>query len=131
MDIDDGRVITNFISQALSRKPLTVYGDGSQTRSFCYVSDLISGIISMANLETNPQSPINLGNPREFTILELAKKVQSRFESSLEFVDLPTDDPLQRKPDISLARKILNWNPAVDIDEGLDLTLSFFRGRNV
>lgn len=128
MDIKDGRVITNFVGQALSGSPLTVYGDGSQTRSFCYVSDLIAGITALALLGENPRSPVNLGNPNEFTIMDLAKKLQVRFGCDLETRPLPIDDPLQRRPDISLARRILGWSPTVELDEGLDRTIDFFRG---
>ena len=127
MDLADGRVITNFIQQALSNEPLTVYGDGNQTRSFCYVSDLINGITSLARLGENPGTPINLGNPQEFTILELVEKIRSRFNSKVNFLPLPVDDPLQRKPDISLAKKILSWQPTVDLDEGLNLTIEYFQ----
>lgn len=127
MDLKDGRVVTNFIDQALSGKPLTIYGDGSQTRSFCYVSDLISGITKLAALEENPRTPVNLGNPGEFTILELSKKIQARFGCQLEFKPLPVDDPLQRKPDISLANQLLNWSPQIELDVGLDKTIDFFK----
>jgi UDP-glucuronate decarboxylase len=127
MDINDGRVITNFIGQALRDEPLTIYGDGSQTRSFCYVTDLIKGITSLANLEKNPDTPINIGNPSEFTILDLAKKLQKRFNCSLDFRSLPVDDPLQRKPDITLAKSLLSWRPQVELDEGLDKTIQHFR----
>jgi len=125
MDIKDGRVITNFIDQALQSKPLTIYGDGRQTRSFCYVSDLIRGITTLARLPENPGTPINLGNPSEFTILDLAKKMQKRFQCEIEFLPLPVDDPLQRRPDITLANQILNWSPTVDLEEGLDRTIKY------
>lgn len=131
MDLYDGRVITNFIEQSLKGSSLTVYGDGSQTRSFCYVSDLIDGITKLANLDKNPGTPINLGNPNEFTILELAKKMSKMFNNNIEFFSLPVDDPLQRKPDITLANKILNWHPKVELDEGLEETINYFKSYNV
>ena len=131
MDIKDGRVVTNFIGQALKGKPLTVYGDGSQTRSFCYVSDLIRGITTLSSIGSNPGGPINIGNPNEFTVLDLAKKVKDRFGSQIEFKPLPVDDPLQRKPDISLAEKLLSWQPVVQLDEGLDKTIEYFRSIDV
>ena len=127
MDALDGRVITNFINQVLSGRALTVYGAGSQTRSFCYVSDLVSGIVKLASLGANPGTPVNLGNPNEFTILELAKKVQERFGCPIEFKPLPVDDPLQRKPDISLAKSLLGWSPVVQLEEGLDKTIDYFK----
>jgi len=131
MDLLDGRVITNFINQALNNKSLTIYGDGSQTRSFCYASDLIRGVVALGELAVNPNTPINLGNPHEFTILELAEKMNERFDCKLEFKPLPVDDPLQRKPDISLAQRYLSWSPVVDLDEGLDKTIQYFRSCNV
>lgn len=131
MDLLDGRVITNFVNQALGEKPLTVYGDGSQTRSFCYVSDLIRGIVSLGEAPKNPGTPINLGNPQEFTILDLVEKMRLRFNCKIEFKSLPVDDPLQRKPDITLAQQYLSWNPVVDLDEGLDRTIQYFRSRDV
>ena len=127
MDIRDGRVITNFIDQALQGKPLTVYGDGSQTRSFCYVDDLIDGITKLASLEKNPQIPINIGNPHEFTIMQLAEKLQSLFSVKIEYLPLPIDDPLQRKPDITLAQNVLEWNPKIQLSEGLDRTIEYFK----
>lgn len=131
MDIDDGRVVTNFIGRALTGRPLSIYGDGSQTRSFCYVSDLIKGVVALAELDSNPGTPVNVGNPNEFTVLDLARKVQARFNCGLEFFPLPIDDPLQRRPDISLAKKLLDWEPAVEIDEGLDRTIQYFRSLDV
>lgn len=127
MDLEDGRVVTNFINQGLNGKPLTVYGDGKQTRSFCYVSDLIAGITSLAELPENPGTPVNIGNPNEFTMLELAEKVQRRFGSKIEFMPLPVDDPMQRRPDISLANRLLNWTPTIQLEEGLDKTIEYFR----
>ena len=127
---NDGRVVSNFIVQALSGQPITIYGDGSQTRSFCYVSDLIDGIIRMMN-QDQTVGPVNLGNPIEFTIKELAEKVLQLIggKSTLVFKPLPTDDPLQRKPDITLAKKHLNWEPKISLEEGLLPTIEFFRKR--
>ncbi len=123
----DGRVVSNFIVQALRGDPLTVYGDGSQTRSFCYVSDLIEGIYRLF-LSTEP-GPVNIGNPGEFTVLDLAKKVIALTDSpsQIESRPLPQDDPKQRKPDITLARQALGWEPKVDLDEGLEKTIPSFR----
>lgn len=127
MRLDDGRVVPNFCMQALANAPLTVYGDGSQTRSFCYVEDLVAGLIKA--LHTEYQNPVNLGNPLEMTILEFAKRIiglcQSR--SSLEFRELPEDDPKIRKPDINLAKQVLQWEPQVDLQTGLEKTVQFFR----
>ena len=127
MAINDGRVISNFIVQALRGEPLTVYGDGSQTRSFCYVDDMVKGIVRA--MEEDYIGPINLGNPEEVTILELAKKIISLTgsHSRIEFKPLPPDDPVRRKPDISLARKILKWEPKVPLEEGLKRTIEYFR----
>jgi UDP-glucuronate decarboxylase len=131
MSFNDGRVVSNFIVQALKNEPISIYGDGSQTRSFCYVSDLIDGFISLMFSKKEVTGPINLGNPREFTMLELAEKVikATQSKSKIEFHELPQDDPKQRKPDISKAQTILNWNPKVDLEKGLDLTVSEFRTR--
>ncbi len=126
---DDGRVVTNFILQALKSEPLTVYGTGQQTRSFCYVDDLIEGFVRVLSLPTNP-GPINLGNPNEFTMLELAEKVQAHVGSKLPIVfnPLPVDDPKQRCPDISKAKKHLNdWEPKVQLREGLEKSVAYFR----
>lgn len=127
MRINDGRVVPNFISQALEHQPLTVYGQGRQTRSFCYIDDLINGI--MRTLEIRSNEPLNLGNPREFTILELAKLVLkiSRSKSKIKFLPLPEDDPSQRQPDISKAKKILRWQPRIELEEGLTRTLVWFK----
>lgn len=129
MDINDGRVVSNFIVQALQDQPLTVYGDGSQTRSFCYVSDLIRGLIAMMESPVEITGPINLGNPKELTIGELAEAVLriTKSSSKLEFHPLPDDDPLQRQPDISLAKNQLAWQPSVDLEEGLTHTIDYFR----
>jgi UDP-glucuronate decarboxylase len=129
MAVGDGRVVSNFIVQALQNKSISIYGDGTQTRSFCYVEDLISGIIKMLALNLNPGTPINLGNPIEFSMLELAQKIiiATNSSSNLHFEQLPSDDPKQRRPDVSKAREILNWQPEVDLSSGLDLTTEYFR----
>ena len=123
---NDGRVISNFIVQALKGKPITIYGEGIQTRSFCYVSDLIQGLSSL--MESNYKKPINIGNPEEFTIFKLAKIIKEKVGSKSKIISrkLPDDDPLQRKPNISLANKILNWHPEIALDEGLNKTISYF-----
>ena len=125
----DGRVVSNFIVQALNGEPISIYGDGSQTRSFCYVDDLIAGMIAL--METGPEvtGPINIGNPHEFTIRELAEKVIALTGSRSELVEhpLPTDDPKQRRPDISRARDLLGWQPKVMLDDGLGQTVGYFR----
>ena len=129
MHPNDGRVVSNFIVQALSNQPITIYGDGSQTRSFCYVDDLIEGFIRFMALESDEPGPVNLGNPGEFTMLELAEKVLRLTGSSSTIVHkpLPVDDPLQRRPDISKAKKLLDWEPTVPLDEGLARTIAYFR----
>ncbi len=131
MQPKDGRVISNFIIQALRKKPLTIYGDGSQTRSFCYVDDLINGLISLMN--SSEKGPINIGNPKEYTILDIAKLIRNKIQPDLSFLKLPlpSDDPRKRKPDISKAKLLLNWEPAIEIDKGLDKTISYFRGLNL
>lgn len=129
----DGRVVSNFIVQALRGEPITIFGEGSQTRSFCYVDDLVEGFIRL--MATGPEitGPINLGNPGEFTIRELAEKVieMTGAKSKLEFLDLPSDDPKQRQPDISKAREILDWEPTVQLEEGLRKTIDYFDKRLV
>lgn len=127
MQINDGRVIPNFMWQALRGENLTVYGDGSQTRSFCYVSDEIDGIVRLSR--SSEPEPVNIGNPTEFTILECAKKViaVSGSASQIQFEPLPQDDPKQRRPDISKARRLLGWEPKVDLETGLKLSLEYFR----
>lgn len=127
--IDDGRVISNFIVQALRGHDITVYGDGSQTRSFCYVEDLIRGMMAMMSTEEYICGPVNLGNPGEFTMLELANIVLKKTGSSskIVFKPLPEDDPLQRKPNIDMAKKLLNWEPRVNLDLGLTETIDYFR----
>ena len=129
MSIDDGRVVSNFIVQAIRGEPITIYGDGKQTRSFCYVSDLVDGIYKLLVLNHQIEGPINLGNPNEFTMIELAKKVIELTNSKSEIVyeELPLDDPRSRRPDISLANKILNWSPKIDINEGINLSIDYFR----
>ena len=126
---NDGRVVSNFIVQALRGESLSLYGDGSQTRSFCYVDDLVDGFLSL--MESDHCGPINLGNPGEFTIRQLAEQVRDRINPSLNFVylPLPQDDPLQRQPVIDLARQQLNWRPAVSLSDGLDRTIADFRTR--
>jgi UDP-glucuronate decarboxylase len=128
MHQDDGRVISNFIVQALRGDPITIYGDGSQTRSFCYVDDLIEGFIRLMATEDNFTGPINLGNPREFTIGELAEMILALTGSRSETIyrPLPVDDPKQRQPDISLAKSKLNWTPKVQLEEGLNKTIASF-----
>jgi len=123
---DDGRVVSNFIIQALNNKPITIYGDGNQTRSFCYVSDLVEGLYLTMN--SNEIMPINLGNPDEFTIKELAEKVIEIIGSSSEIVyhELPIDDPKQRQPDIGRAKSVLNWSPKVGLNDGLKITIPYF-----
>jgi len=127
---DDGRVISNFIMQALQGHPLTIYGDGTQTRSFCYVDDLVSGIMKMMNQDSEI-GPINLGNPVENSMLELAEKILEITGSSskLEHVTLPTDDPKRRCPNISKASSILNWTPQIDLQSGLEKTIEYYRQR--
>ena len=124
---DDGRVVSNFIVQALRNHPLTLYGDATQTRSFCYVDDLVDGLISL--MESNYACPINLGNPIEYSIRDLAKFISSRVNSDLPliFQPLPPDDPCQRQPDISLAQQVLSWSPSVTLDDGLQVTIEWFR----
>jgi UDP-glucuronate decarboxylase len=129
MAIGDGRVVSNFIVQALRSEPINIYGDGKQTRSFCYVSDLVEGIYKLLKLDKNPDTPINLGNPNEFTILELAKVVIEVTKSKSEIVNnpLPLDDPKQRCPDISLAKSTLNWKPTIELREGIEKTAAYFK----
>ncbi len=129
MHPDDGRVVSNFIMQALQGKSLTVYGDGSQTRSFCYVDDLIDGFIKLMGSSDTLTGPVNLGNPDEFTILELAEKVIKLTKSKSRIIrkTLPEDDPTQRQPDIKLAKKVLKWKPTVKLEDGLKETITYFR----
>ena len=129
MHPDDGRVVSNFIVQALREQPLTIYGDGSQTRSFCHVDDLVEGLIRLMASEASFTGPVNLGNPGEFSMLALADAVmrETGSVSTTVFKPLPQDDPLQRKPDISLARKALDWTPRIELQEGLSRTVEYFR----
>ena len=127
---NDGRVVSNFIVQALHNKDITIYGDGSQTRSFCYVDDLVSGMIAMME-QDEFSGPVNLGNPHEMTIVDLAEMIISKTASSSKIVyrPLPVDDPIKRKPSIQLAREKLNWKPMIDVSEGLDQTIDYFRNK--
>ena len=129
MHPNDGRVVSNFILQALKNEDITVYGDGRQTRSFCYVDDLIDGVIRMMDAADGFTGPVNLGNPEEFTILELAEKIVAltRSNSKIVFEPLPQDDPLQRKPNIALAKKELDWEPQIQLEAGLEQTIDYFR----
>jgi len=129
MAIQDGRVVSNFIVQALQEKPLTIYGDGSQTRSFCYVTDLIDGLFKLGAAELPAEGPINLGNPHEETIRNIAERVLTitQSASSIEFLPLPVDDPVRRKPDTARARKVLGWEASVSLEEGLTATVEYFR----
>jgi len=128
MHLNDGRVVSNFIVQAIRGKPLTIFGDGTQTRSFCYVDDLIEGLVRLMKTNDDVTGPINMGKPGEFTILELAEKVieLSNSKSEVVFKKLPADDPRQRRPDITQARKILEWEPEVELEEGLKKTIAYF-----
>lgn len=125
----DGRVVSNFIVQALKNEPITIFGDGQQTRSFCFVDDLIDGFLALMKSEPNFTGPVNLGNPGEFTVLQLAELVieKTGSKSKLLQLPLPQDDPLQRKPDISLARESLGWEPKINLSDGLDATIDYFR----
>ncbi len=129
MHPNDGRVVSNFIVQALNGQDITVYGDGSQTRSFCYVDDLVEGIFRMMNVNSSFTGPVNLGNPVEFTVLELAKLIieLTDSKSKIIFKDLPQDDPEKRKPDISLAKDKLDWQPSIELEEGLLRTIHYFK----
>jgi UDP-glucuronate decarboxylase len=129
MHPNDGRVVSNFIMQALKGEPITIYGEGKQTRSFCYVDDLVSGFLKLMGTADEFTGPVNLGNPIEFTIRELAEKVLklTGSKSKLEFKPLPSDDPLQRQPDISLATKALEWAPSIALEDGLVKTVEYFR----
>jgi dTDP-glucose 4,6-dehydratase len=127
MQLDDGRVVPAFIDQALRGEPLTVFGDGAQTRSFCYVGDMVDGLCRLSR--SDERYPVNLGNPVELTILEFAERIKAAAGSNapIEFRPLPQDDPKRRRPDISKAKRVLDWEPRVDLDEGLRLTLAYFR----
>jgi UDP-glucuronate decarboxylase len=129
MHPNDGRVVSNFIVQALRGDPITLFGDGTQTRSFCYVDDLVEGLIKLMNTPADVTGPINLGNPKEFSVAELAEKIiqLTNSRSRIEFRPLPVDDPKQRQPDIALARKALDWNPKIELEEGLRAAIAYFR----
>lgn len=130
MDPYDGRVVSNFIMQALMNLPITIFGDGSQSRSFQYIDDLLNGMIKMMNNTDNFTGPVNLGNPNEFTVKDLAKKVLELIPEStskIEYKNLPDDDPVRRRPDISLAKEKLNWQPLIELNEGLSKTIAYFR----
>jgi dTDP-glucose 4,6-dehydratase len=127
MALNDGRVVPAFIDQALKGSRLTVFGDGSQTRSFCYVSDMVDGLLRLS--ESEERYPVNLGNPSEMTILEFAQAIQERFAGDLEidYLPLPSDDPKLRRPDINKAKRLLGWEPKVSLDEGLSKTITYFK----
>ncbi len=129
MHPDDGRVVSNFIVQALKGENITIYGDGSQTRSFCYVDDLVRGMVLLMNTGDDVTGPINIGNPNEFTILQLAETVKEMIGSSSEIIlqDLPSDDPKQRQPNIEAAKSVLNWEPTIELEQGLVKTIDYFR----
>ena len=129
----DGRVVSNFIVQALKNQDITIYGDGSQTRSFCYVDDLINGMISFMNTGEDIIGPMNIGNPDEFTILELAKKIieLTNSQSKVVFKPLPQDDPMQRKPDISKLKNLIGWKPTTQLEEGLIKTINYFKNTTI
>ena len=131
MNINDGRVVSNFIVQALQNKDITVFGDGLQTRSFCYVDDLVNALVLTMNNSLNFKGPVNLGNPCERTVLELAELIikLTNSNSKIIFKDLPKDDPIKRRPDITLAKEKLNWEPRVDINDGLAKTISYFKSK--
>lgn len=128
MHPEDGRVVSNFIVQALNDEPITIFGEGKQTRSFCFVSDMIDGFVRLMNTDDDFTGPVNLGNPVEMTVRELAEKIvaMTNSKSELVFRPLPQDDPIQRKPDIALARRVLDWEPQVQLDEGLASTIAYF-----
>jgi UDP-glucuronate decarboxylase len=128
MHPNDGRVVSNFIMQALQGKDITVYGNGSQTRSFCYVADMVDALVRMMNTREEFTGPVNVGNPVEFTILELAQKIISMTgsRSKIVYKPLPSDDPIQRQPNIDLAKKELGWEPGIPLEEGLNRTIDYF-----
>jgi UDP-glucuronate decarboxylase len=127
---NDGRVVSNFVVQALQGEDITIYGEGSQTRSFCYVDDMVDGLIRLMDSDEAVTGPINIGNPGEFSIKELAEKVIAQVDSGSKIVyrPLPADDPMQRRPDITQATEVLGWSPTVPLDEGLERTVNYFRG---
>ena len=128
MQPDDGRVVSNFIVQALTNKPITIYGDGSQTRSFQYVDDLVEGMVRTMDTSDDFTGPVNIGNPGEFTIKQLAEKVIGMTGSRSEIIykPLPSDDPVRRRPDITLAQEVLGWNPTINLEQGLAKTIAYF-----
>ena len=128
MRIDDGRVVSNFIVQALRNEDITIYGDGTQTRSFCYIDDMVEGITKFVGLDNDFTGPLNLGNPDEYTIQELAEIIVklTNSRSSLIFKDLPSDDPKRRRPDITLAKKKLSWEPKTTLEKGIGKTIEYF-----
>jgi UDP-glucuronate decarboxylase len=128
---NDGRVVSSFVVQALRGEPVTIFGDGSQTRSFCYVDDMVRGLIGLMNSAEEVTGPVNLGNPCEYTMIDLAKKVLTLAgsDSPVEHRPLPSDDPVRRRPDISRARELLGWEPSVPLDDGLERTVAYFRSR--
>jgi UDP-glucuronate decarboxylase len=129
MHPQDGRVVSNFVMSALTGSPITLYGDGSQTRSFCYVDDLVDGLVAMMNTDASITGPINLGNPGEFTVKELAEMIVDKIPttSPMEIRPLPQDDPVRRQPDITRAKQQLGWEPTIPLDQGLDRTIAYFR----
>jgi UDP-glucuronate decarboxylase len=131
MSPSDGRVVSNFIVQALKSEDITIYGDGLQTRSFCYVDDLVNGLVSLMETSNQIQGPINLGNPNEFSVKQLAERIiqMTNSKSQIVYKDLPSDDPKQRKPDIAAAKKILAWTPSIEISEGLEKTIKYFSSK--
>jgi UDP-glucuronate decarboxylase len=131
MHPNDGRVVSNFIVQALRGEDITIYGDGQQTRSFCFVDDLVEAMLRMMGTASDVTGPVNIGNPGEFTMLGLAEAVirLTKSKSKLVFLPLPQDDPKQRRPDISLAKEALGWSPKVELEEGLERTIGYFRGK--
>ena len=128
MRIDDGRVVSNFIVQALRNEDVTIYGDGTQTRSFCYIDDMVEGITKFVGLDNDFTGPLNLGNPDEYTIQELAEIILelTNSKSKLIYSDLPRDDPKRRRPDITLAKKKLSWEPKTSLNDGIQQTISYF-----
>ena len=129
MDIDDGRVISNFIVQALREKDLTIFGDGSQTRCFCYVDDLVTGMLNLMNTPNDITGPVNVGSNNEMTILSIADEIIkiTGTKSKIKFLDPVVDDPKQRKPDLTLAKKIIDWNPKINLESGLIKTIEYFK----
>lgn len=129
MALNDGRVVSNFILQAIQNKPITIYGDGTQTRSFCYIDDLTDAIVNMMKTKKSFTGPINLGNPNEFKIVELAELIlkYTHSKSKIKFLSLPEDDPKQRKPDISKAKEIIKWSPKISLDDGIKETINYFK----